>query len=362
MLRLGRDEARRIAVRAQLLDAYRPESLLAMVDHLTLLQLDPTKAVAPSADLVAWSRLGAGYAPSDLRFALEEERSLVEYDGMVRPMADMGLLLAGAEAWPPWERAREWLAANAAFRRDILDRLAGEGPMTAPEIPDTSAVPWQSSGWTHDKNVQRMLDMLQIKGDVAVTGRRGRHRVWDLAERVYPADLVVPSVSDAEQTRNERRLTALGIARERTRELPGERVDVGPTGVEAEVDGAPGTWRVDPAALEDDGPEGRCALLSPYDRLVHDRDRALELFDFAYVLEMYKPAAKRRWGYFALPILHGDRLVGKLDAKAEHNEGVFRVAAVHEDEPFTPEVADDVDAEIAALAEWLGLEVVRRSA
>lgn len=359
MLRLGREAARRIAVRAQLLDAYRPESLVAMVDHLTMLQLDPTKAVAPSADLVAWARLGEDYAPSDLRFALEEERSLVEFDGRARPMADVGLMLAGAEEWPPWERARDWLEVNAPFRVDILARLEAEGPLIAPEIPDTSVVAWQSSGWTNDKNVQRMLDMLQIRGDVAVAGRRGRHRLWDLADRVYPADVEVPTLAEAERIRDQRRLTSLGIARARTRELPGERVDVGPTGVEAEVDGVPGTWRVDPDALEVDSFDGRCALLSPLDRLVFDRDRAAEIFDYEYVLEMYKPAAKRRWGYYALPILHGDRLVGKLDARADHKAGVFRVHALHEDQPFSSEVADDVEAEITRLADWLGLPVAR---
>ncbi|QYJ04370.1 winged helix DNA-binding domain-containing protein [Nocardioides panacisoli] len=359
MLRLERGQARRIAVRAQLLDAYRPESLVALVDHLTLLQLDPTKAVAPSADLVAWSRLGADYAPTDLRFALEEERSLVEFDGRARPMADIGLFLAGAEEWPPWQRARDWLATNAPFRRDVLDRLADEGPLTAPDIPDTSVVPWQSSGWTNDKNVQRMLDMLQIRGDVAVTARRGRHRVWDLADRVYPDEVSIPSVAEAEQERNRRRLTALGVARERTREMPGERVDVGDTGIEAEIEGVAGRWRIDEDALGEEDFDGRCALLSPLDRLVFDRDRTLELFDYEYVLEMYKPAAQRRWGYYALPILHGDRLVGKLDARADHRAGVLRVNAIHEDVPFTPEVADDVDAEIAQLAAWLGLSVAR---
>ncbi|MFI2707659.1 DNA glycosylase AlkZ-like family protein, partial [Nocardioides sp. CER28] len=105
--------------------------------------------------------------------------------------------------------------------------------------------------------------------------------------------------------------------------------------------------------------DGRAALLSPYDRLVYDRVRALDLFGFDYVLEMYKPPAKRRWGYFALPILYADRLVGKLDAKADRKAGVLRVHAVHEDFPWTPDVGDAVEAEIDALAAWLGLEVTR---
>ena len=106
--------------------------------------------------------------------------------------------------------------------------------------------------------------------------------------------------------------------------MPIEPVDVGEAGEPAVVEGTKGEWRVDPAALGEDF-EGRTALLSPFDRLVHDRVRAQELFDFEYTLEMYKPAAKRRWGYFALPILHGDRLVGKVDAAADRKASVLRV-------------------------------------
>ena len=101
--------------------------------------------------------------------------------------------------------------------------------------------------------------------------------------------------------------------------------------------------------------EGRTALLLPFDRLVYDRRRALELFDFEYTLEMYKPAAKRRWGYFALPVLHDDRLVGKVDALADRKAGVLRVHAIHEDVKFTRALRGAVQAELDDLAAWLGL-------
>jgi uncharacterized protein YcaQ len=138
--------------------------------------------------------------------------------------------------------------------------------------------------------------------------------------------------------------------------MPVERVDVGEAGEAAVVDGLKGEWRVDPAFL-DDGFEGRTALLSPFDRLIHDRVRTFALFDFEYTLEMYKPAASRRWGYYALPILHGDRLIGKLDALADRKASVLRIHAIHEDVPFTRAMAAAVRAEIDELASWLGLEV-----
>lgn len=359
MITLDREQARRIAVRAQLLDAYRPESLVATVDHLTLLQVDPTSAIAPNVDLVAWSRLGSTYDHSDLRFAVEEERSLVEHSSFIRPMDDIGLVLATApDRMHPSGYA--WIEANARFRDDVIGLLAAEGPLTAAEIPDTAQVPWQSSGWTNDKNVDRMLELLCRTGEVAISGRRGKLRTWDVPHRVYPADLEVPSYDEARALLDARRLTSLGIART-TSKVMGEEIGAARLGEPVEIDGVAGDWRADPDALAAAGEpfEPRTALLSPYDRLVYDRDRALALFDFEYVLEMYKPAAKRRWGYFALPILHGDRLVGKLDAKADRKHGVLRVFAVHEDFPWDPEIGDAVDAEIDALAAWLGMEVVR---
>jgi uncharacterized protein YcaQ len=202
-----------------------------------------------------------------------------------------------------------------------------------------------------------MLEFLMLRGEVAIAGRVGRERLWDLPARVYPADVAVPSVDEAERGRNERRLASLGIARQKARAVPMEPVHVGEAGEPAVVEGVKGEWRVDPAGLGDDF-EGRTALLSPFDRLVHDRVRAQELFDFEYALEMYKPAAKRRWGYYALPILHEDRLVGKLDALADRKAGVLRVNAIHEDVKFPRSMTKAVRAELEDLASWLGLNAI----
>jgi uncharacterized protein len=142
--------------------------------------------------------------------------------------------------------------------------------------------------------------------------------------------------------------------------MPVEPIHVGEAGEAAVVEGVKGEWRVDPAALTDDF-EGRTALLSPFDRLIHDRVRAEELFDFEYTLEMYKPAAKRRWGYYALPILHEDRLVGKLDAVADRKASVLRVNAIHEDVKFTRTMTKAVQAELEDLASWLGMSAIESS-
>jgi uncharacterized protein YcaQ len=194
-----------------------------------------------------------------------------------------------------------------------------------------------------------------VRGEVAIAGRRGRDRLWDLATRVYPDDPAVP-VDEALRTRNERRLRALGIARTRGPEYPVEPADVGDAGEPAVVEGVKGTWRVDPAQLGRPF-SGRAALLSPFDRLIHERKRTVELFEYDYQLEMYKPATKRRWGYFALPILYGDRLVGKFDATADRKTGVLQVHAIHQDVPFTKAVTAAVDREIKDLAHWLELDL-----
>ncbi|MYW69880.1 winged helix-turn-helix domain-containing protein [Streptomyces sp. SID8379] len=360
---LSRVEARRIATRAQLLHGERPSELTDVVRHLTLLQLDPVAAIAPAADLVSWSRLGAAYSP-DLLVRMLKERELVEIGATVRPIEDAVLYraeMAGMRNRPPvadWEkRMHGWLEANDACRRDILTRLEADGPLLSRDIPDTCVLPWKSTGWTNDQNVIRLLGLMADLGEVAIAGRQGRNRLWDLAERVYP-DAAVPDPEEGLRVRNERRLRSLGIARSKSAKVPVEPYDVGGAGEAAVVEGVKGEWRVDPTYLGQSF-EGRTALLSPFDRLVHDRKRAMELFDFEFGVEMYKPAAKRRWGYFALPILFHDRLVGKLDATADRKKGVLRINAVHEDEVFTKEMTVAVDAEVDALAEWLELEVER---
>jgi uncharacterized protein len=362
---LSRVDARRIAVRAQMLDRKRPAGLLDLVRRLTLLQVDLTAAVAPSADLIVWSRLGSSYAPSEMEVALANQ-TLIELRGMIRPGEDLALYRADMADWPgrgelrEWEEGlREWVLANDACRMDILDRLRADGPLPARELPDTCDVPWRSSGWNNNRNVTMLLELMAQRGEVAVAGRQSRDRLWDLAERLFPNDRAVPAAK-ARRIRDERRLQSLGIARARAVERPVEPEDVDEAGEPAIVEGVRGTWRVDPEQLGQPF-SGRAALLSPLDRLIYDRKRMIELFEYDYQLEMYKPAAKRRWGYWALPILYGDQLVGKVDATADRKTGVLRVDAVHQDVPFTKAMGTAVHREISDLARWLelGLDLPR---
>ena len=360
---LTRRQARRIAVRAQLLDVPPPGDLLDTIRHLTLLQVEPTAAVAPSAHVVGWSRLGASYRQSDLDDLLCDG-ALVELQSMVRPAEDLALYRAEMAAWPgvgelkDWQVSlADWVEANDDTRRDILAKLYDEGPCATSDLPDTTLVPWQSSGWNNDRNVRRLLDMMVQRGEVAVAATDGRGKLWDLAERIYPDVEPVP-LTEALRMRGERRLRSLGLARGRAAVAPAEPNDVGDVGEEAVVEGVKGTWRVDPGYL-DDSFEGRAALLSPLDRLVFDRKRMEELFQFDYQLEMYKPKENRRFGYWALPVLYGDALVGKVDAVADRDAGVLRVTRVHEDGRWTRAMRSAVDEEIDLLALWLGVAVER---
>ncbi len=175
---------------------------------------------------------------------------MFEWAGFYRPMSDLALYLPTMRAAPRYAQTREWLAANDRFRRDVLARLRADGPLRTSEIPDTSQVSWPSSGWTNDRNVTQLLEILAGRGEVVVSGREGKERLWDLAERVYPARRRRADASTmARHRRDERRLASLGIARAKATPQPVEPIDVGEAGEEAVVDGVAGTWRVDPAAV-----------------------------------------------------------------------------------------------------------------
>jgi uncharacterized protein YcaQ len=196
-----------------------------------------------------------------------------------------------------------------------------------------------------------MLEFLWRRGEIAVVRREGNDRLWDLAERVLPVDASAVPVEEARTLLAEKRLRALGIIR------PDGVSDVG---ARVQVDGVKGEWIVDEELLNRPF-KGRAAILSPFDRLVYDRERLLDLFDFEYRLEIYVPRAKRRWGYFVMPVLRGDRLVARIDAKVDRKEGVLRVSAVHVETHATRADKEAVKTELAQLASWLGVKHIDSS-
>jgi uncharacterized protein len=283
-------QARRIAVRSQLLDG-SATSVLDTVRRIGFLQIDPIATVATPQQLVLWSRLGP-YVTAELDRLIWEERKLFEFGAFIRPIEDFPLILArmrrkrtGKYAWE--RRGIEFLQKNADFRRHVMRELERRGPLLSRELVDTSVRTWKSHGWFGTRNVSVMLELLEGRGEVAIVGRRGGHRLWDLAERWYP-DVEPPPLEEAERILAEKRWQALGVRLGR--------------------DG----WEVHPDAQDGRIP-ARTTFLSPFDRLVHDRDRAEALWNFRYRLEMYVPKAKREYGYYVLPILRGDRLVGRIE-------------------------------------------------
>ena len=345
MIELTREQAQRIAVRAQLLDGTARE-VLPTVERLGYLQLDPTSAVAPSHLIVLWSRLGT-YDRGELERLLWRERALLEWRAFVYPTRDLPLLRArmrrfgaGAGSWE--RRAREWLATNASFRRYVLTELRRRGPLVSRELEDRSVEPWRSSGWTNTRNVSQMLEFLWARGDVAVVGRAGGQRLWDVAERWYPPTETL-AAREAERRLAEQKLRTLGIARE------------GP-GVEARVRGVEGTWFVDRELLRlaDEELPGRTTLLSPFDRLIYDRERTDDLWGFRYRLEIYVAKEKREYGYFVLPILHRHELVGRIDPFFDRRQRVLRVNAVYAEPGARRDAWPQIRAAIDELAAWLG--------
>ena len=300
-------QARRIAVRAQLLEGSAP-GILETVRRLGFLQIDPIATVATPQRLVLWSRLGP-YDVAELDRLLWEERKLFEWGAFMRPIEDFPLILArmrrrrtGKYSWE--RRGIEFLRKNAGFRRYVLRELERRGPLRSRELVDSSVRTWKSHGWHGNRNVTVMLELLEDRGEVAVTGRSGGHRLWDLAERWFP-DVDPPPLDEAERMLAEKRWRSLGVRLARN-----------------------GDWDVHPDA--DSAPvSARTTFLSPFDRLIHDRDRAEALWGFRYRLEMYVPKPKREYGYYVLPILRGDRLIGRIDPILDRKSGVLRVNSVH---------------------------------
>jgi hypothetical protein len=319
------EEARRIAVQAQVLDG-SATSILDTVRRIGYLQIDPISTVAPPQQLVLWSRLGP-YDLGELERLLWTERKLFEWGAFVWPIEDFPIIRArmrrrrGKYTWE--RRSNEFLKANARFKRLLLRELEQNGPLLARQLADHSVAPRESHGWTGGRGVTQMLEILHGRGVVAIVGRQDGQRLWDLAERWYPEAATI-SLPEADRRLAAKRFRALGVRL------------------------TPNGWEAHPDASAEAVPD-RVTLLSPFDRLVHDRERAEALFGFRYRLEMYVPKAKREYGYYVLPLLVGDRLVGRAEPRFDRKTRRLELLGAWGD-------TSRLDEALESLATWLGAE------
>jgi hypothetical protein len=295
------EEGRRIAVRAQLLDGSATE-VLDTVQRLGFLQLDPISTVAPPQYLVLWSRLER-YDRAELDRLLAQ-RKLFEWNAFIWPREDLPLIQARMrERWGHYKReqwALEFLKEQSGLRRYVLRELERRGPLPSRELEHTDARHHERTVWWGTRaQLTWMLELLHLRGRIAVAGRDGTHRLWDLAERVYPKTETVPAAK-AKRIADEKRFRSLGVRLVKGRLVAHPEADAQPV-------------------------PKRTTFLSPFDRLIHDRDRAEALWGFRYRLEMYVPKAKREYGYYVLPILHGDDIVGRIEPVYDRKTRVLTV-------------------------------------
>jgi uncharacterized protein YcaQ len=328
-LEVTREEARRIAVRAQLLDG-SARNVLETVRQLGFLQLDPISTVAQPQHLVLFGRLGRTYDQAELDRLLWDEKKLFEWSAYIWPLEALPIIRARMRrrnrgTYAHERRGAEFLRTNASYRRYVLRELARRGPLLSRELADDSVRTWTSHGWHGNRNASIMLDILHGRGEVAIVGRRGKQRVWGLADGWYPESETI-TLAEAERRRAAWRFRALGVRNEK------------------------GRWLAHPDAVDGPVPD-RATLLSPFDRLIYDRDRAEGLWDFRYRLEMYVPKLKREYGYYVLPLLVGDRVVGRAEPSFDLKTKTLRLLGAWGDTSRLEEAVTELGA-------WLGAERV----
>ncbi|MHB8642275.1 MAG: DNA glycosylase AlkZ-like family protein [Gaiellaceae bacterium] len=303
--------------------------------RLGFLQMDPIATVATPQRLVLYSRLGP-FDAGELERLIWEERKLIEYDAFIYPVEDMPLLRARmrgrGRGRSPGQRKwiRDFLHENASLRRYILREFERNGPMLARDLKVEVPADADRHAWWGRGQLRLMLEVLAGRGQVAVAGRVGTHRLWDLGERVFPPSETLP-IREAEYELEQRRRRSLGVWKER------------------------GTWHVHPD-IPDDPVPNRVTFLSPFDRLVHDRDRAEYLWGFYYRLEMYVPKDKREYGYYVLPILKGDRIVGRIEPVLDRKASELRINGVWWEDGVKPVALQPA---LKSLARWLGATPVQ---
>jgi uncharacterized protein len=357
-MHLTRSAAQALLLAAQGLEDRKHQptktDVLNTIRRMGVLQIDTIHVVARSPYFVLWSRLG-NYEAQWLDELLAEG-ALFEYwshAACFLPIEDWPLyrrlMLDGTKGW---QGAEAWFAQNPGVRETILERVRDEGPILSSNFERTDG---QKGTWWNWKPEKMGLEALFYQGELMIARRHNFQRVYDLRERVLPnwRDEDAPTTAEVERILALRAVKALGVApaawvpdyyrmpKKGMVKLLERLADEGAL-IRVAVEGwsTPGYIHPDHCALAELAAAGNLlprstTLLSPFDPVVWDRTRARALFDFDYLIECYTPAAKRRYGYFTLPILHRGRLVGRLDPKAHRKEGIFEVKALH----LEPEVA-----------------------
>ena len=376
--------ARRLAITKQRLAGPRlaatPQGILDTVRDLGCLQLDPISAVARSHQLVLFSRIGR-YDLADLDTVLWKDRSLFEYWAHVASIVltedyaiHHWMMRRHGRDGSAWSfRTRAWVEKNRPLRRHILNELRRKGPQPSRYFEDKAAEGWYSTGWTSGRNVNKMIDLLWLRGTLMVAGRQGLQKVWDLSERILPEWTPRERLSEREVVRRsaQKAIRALGVAtpqhirqhftRGRYPNLEQALASLEKEGTleRVEIGEWPGRWFIHaddvPVVdrLENGDWQPRTTLLSPFDNLMCDRKRTELLFEFEYRVEIYVPEPKRKYGYYVLPILHGDRFIGRIDPKMDRERGALVVNAVHA-EPGAPMTRDTGRAVAQAVEELAG--------
>jgi uncharacterized protein YcaQ len=354
------------------------DDVLAAIRRMGVLQIDTISVVARSPYLVLWSRLG-DYEPAWLEQLLAEGK-LFEYwahEACFVPIEDYGLYrhrMLDPDSMG-WKSGASWMKGHSEQVERVLEHIRVNGPTRAADFERTDG---KSGGWWAWKPEKRSLEALFTAGKVMVARRQNFHRVYDLAERVLPGwdDSRAPGIEEVRREFVLRAVKALGVAKaiwipdyHRTRPphlAPQALVDDGLL-LRARVEGwkEPVFVHPDHAGLLARAAEGRLnptvtALLSPFDPIVWDRRRALELFGFDYRLECYTPLEKRRYGYFTLPVLRRGQLIGRIDAKAHRAAGTFELKSVALEPGVRPgeRLLRDLAMAVARCAGWHGCPAV----
>lgn len=396
---LTRQDARRLAISRQHLDGRAhsnstPPSILDLIRDLGCIQLDPIRHVERTHMLVLWSRLG-NFDVAELERLRWQERALFEYWAHAAslvlteeyPVHQLNMALTGDEAHSRWARyIKQWFEQEPdvliPLQEHIFHRLRQDGPQLSRDFEGASSVP---SRWSNGRYVSRLLDYYWTKGEVMVYGRPGNQRLWGLADNFWPA-WTPREKWTAEQITTfaaQKAIRALGVAtpmqikRHYTRSvypgLPGVLKKL----VQAHVlqpvqimeNGQPlkGDWYLhqeDVPLLEQIQAghwQPRTTILSPFDNLICDRDRTELLWDFFYRIEIYVPENKRQFGYYVLPILHGDQIIGRIDSRMDRKTHVWHIHNVYaqENAPHDDKTLQAVGTAVQNLATFLGATTIQ---